>query len=86
VAFARRAGDGWVIAIAPRLCVSLVPAGTLPVGGVWRDTTLELPEGAPRSWIDALTGARVDSHERRLDLAVCLAALPMALFVPVGVD
>jgi (1->4)-alpha-D-glucan 1-alpha-D-glucosylmutase len=63
VAFSR---GGRSITLAPRLPIGL--------GGDWRDTTIELPEG---SWVDQFTGARVEPGRRTLnDL---LARFPVAL-------
>jgi (1->4)-alpha-D-glucan 1-alpha-D-glucosylmutase len=46
-AFARRHESRWVIVVAPRWMGSAAE---------WGDTRLELPEGAPDSWTDVLTG------------------------------
>jgi (1->4)-alpha-D-glucan 1-alpha-D-glucosylmutase len=63
VAFAR---GGEVVAIAPRLVLGL--------GGDWKDTAVELPEG---SWRNELTGEEVEGGERRIgDL---LRRFPVAL-------
>ena len=57
IAFARRNGETWVIAIVPRLPVGLVAVGVAPIGPhVWGDTAIRLPDGAPREFRNALTG------------------------------
>jgi (1->4)-alpha-D-glucan 1-alpha-D-glucosylmutase len=75
LAFARRAGGRWAMAVAPRLVAGLTACGVLPVGAVWRDTALVLPTGAPREWNDVYTGALVTSPT----LAEILAKYPAAL-------
>ncbi len=69
LAFARRLGDEWAIAIAPRLPTRTTECGRWPVGDVWGDTTIALPEGAPAAW------------RAGLRLADVLHDLPVALLV-----
>ncbi len=42
-AFARRLGDEWAIAIAPRFPTRVTECGRWPIGDVWGDTTIALP-------------------------------------------
>ncbi len=80
VAFARRQGPTSALVVAPRLTTGLVRVGEWPLGEVWGDTRLVLPEGAPRAWRDALAGG-----ERRTGpsarLAELLVELPVALWI-----
>jgi (1->4)-alpha-D-glucan 1-alpha-D-glucosylmutase len=65
-AFARRLGDSWAVAIAPRLASRLTTCGHWPVGReVWGDTALTLPGG----------------RDNEIPLAEALATLPVALIV-----
>ncbi len=67
IAFARRSGERWVIAVVPRRPSALVEVGVAPVGGVvWGETALALPEGAPVEFENALTGERRSVDGRRL--------------------
>jgi (1->4)-alpha-D-glucan 1-alpha-D-glucosylmutase len=50
VAFARAGEEGWVVAAVPRLTAGL---------DGWGDTRLPLPDAAPTTWEDVLTGAEV---------------------------
>ena len=68
-AFARRLGDEWAIAIAPRFPTRITERGRWPVGDVWGDTTITLPDDAPPAWRAGLRVADV------------LTELPVALFV-----
>ncbi|HEX4775600.1 MAG TPA: malto-oligosyltrehalose synthase [Acidimicrobiia bacterium] len=70
VAFARRAGDEWALAIASRF----------PTCGV-ADGPLVLPDRAPLEWHDALTDRAVVASDGVLDLGGVLAALPVALLL-----
>jgi len=81
VAFARRHEDQGVIAIVARLFASLGPGvGTLPVGGCWSDTTLDLaflPSGLAMR--DVLAGAQTVASGGELPLATAFADFPGAL-------
>ena len=78
VAFARRAGDAWAVAVAPRLTVGL-GRGRWPVGEVWGRSVLRLPDGAPERWSNVLTGEELSVSGGGLPLARALATLPVAL-------
>jgi malto-oligosyltrehalose synthase len=86
-AFARVHGEGWLIAIAPRLFVRLVrELDQWPLGeAVWRDTRVVLPAGAPLQWRDLLTEAPcpAETHDGalQLPLAAILEAFPVSLLV-----
>ncbi|MCH7488940.1 MAG: malto-oligosyltrehalose synthase, partial [Chloroflexi bacterium] len=80
VAFARRNETSWALAVAPRLVAGLSPAGEWPIGSaVWGDTAVELPNGAPKRWSNALTGEMVEAENGALPLYAVLAELPVAM-------
>jgi (1->4)-alpha-D-glucan 1-alpha-D-glucosylmutase len=82
IAFARRSGEQWVVAVVPRRPSALVDVGVAPVGGaVWGKTALALPEGAPTSFANVLTGERVSASDGGLGLKDALATLPVGLLV-----
>ncbi|MCE5336312.1 MAG: malto-oligosyltrehalose synthase, partial [Desulfobacteraceae bacterium] len=57
IAFARRHDRQWAVVVAPRFLTHLVQEGDFPTGArVWQDTEVILPEGAPASWRNAITG------------------------------
>jgi (1->4)-alpha-D-glucan 1-alpha-D-glucosylmutase len=74
-AFARRLGKRWAVAVAPRFMSKLGDVAD------WGDTRVELPEGAPTDWRDALTGL-IPSGWR---LAELLAEFPVALLSWTGI-
>jgi len=77
IAFARRLNDQWCLVAVPRLMAKLTRAGTPPLGAkVWQDTTIELPDGAPSQWTNALTGEKVTSP---LLAANLFSTLPVAV-------
>jgi (1->4)-alpha-D-glucan 1-alpha-D-glucosylmutase len=81
IAFARRHQDQWAVAIAPRLLARLVKVDQLPVGDeVWQDTTVVLPEGAPKSWRDQITSATIEA-ERHLRGGAALAHFSVAVLL-----
>jgi (1->4)-alpha-D-glucan 1-alpha-D-glucosylmutase len=78
VAFARHEGGSWVITIATRRFVSLVPAGEHPIGEVWGDTVIDLPGEAPSEWIEGFTG-RTFRSDSSLSMSEICSQLPIAL-------
>jgi (1->4)-alpha-D-glucan 1-alpha-D-glucosylmutase len=65
-AFARRLGDAWAVAVAPRFATRITTCGTWPIGAdAWGDAVLTLP----------------DVHRTKIPLAEALATLPCALLV-----
>jgi (1->4)-alpha-D-glucan 1-alpha-D-glucosylmutase len=86
VAFARRFGDEWVIAVVPRLNVTLTALkSVLPVGaGVWGDTRLRLPsEIAAMSLNNLFTresvALKADADGYTVAVAEVLSVCPVAL-------
>jgi (1->4)-alpha-D-glucan 1-alpha-D-glucosylmutase len=77
VAFARHLHDRWCIVAVPRLYASLTPAGSPPLGEeIWKDTQIEVPQGAPPSWTDVLGGSAPVSQTTA---SVLFRKLPLAL-------
>jgi (1->4)-alpha-D-glucan 1-alpha-D-glucosylmutase len=60
--------------------VTVVPRLTVKLAGVWKDTTVTLPEGR---WENRLTGARVEGGE--VGIKGLLKDFPVALLVRAGV-
>lgn len=78
-AFARRKGEKWALAVAPRLLTGLISAGEPPLGPeVWEDDSLVLPGDTAQSWHNILTGEKVSGVER-LPLSQIFNMLPLAL-------
>ncbi len=82
-AFARREGELWALAVAPRLTVQLMPAvGRFDVGDGWKDTVLSLPPDAPHRWRNVVTGEELAAEGgRRVPLTKLLGAFPVALLI-----
>ena len=55
-AFARVLGQRQAIVAVPRLVATLEPDGDAPLGSVWRDTRIAVPDDAPRCYRQAFTG------------------------------
>ena len=85
VAFARTESEQAVIVVAPRATVGLCGfGGSPPVGDVWGETELVLPESsAARNWCDVFTGRnhRANGEGGGIPIAGLLAQLPFALLV-----
>jgi (1->4)-alpha-D-glucan 1-alpha-D-glucosylmutase len=56
VAFARRRGGEWALAVAPRWITQLDCAPPDLSSCNWGDTALQLPPGAPENWTNVFTG------------------------------
>lgn len=81
VAFTRKKGEKWIIAVVPRFAVPLVNQNQLPIGKeVWGDTTLENPYTECTVWKNVLTGEKISasSHFSARDL---FETFPAALLV-----
>jgi (1->4)-alpha-D-glucan 1-alpha-D-glucosylmutase len=83
VACARRRAESWVVAVVPRFCSQLTPAGKPPLGPVWGTEILPLPAGAPEVWENIFTQATIrvapGNSLRGLPLAEIFRSLPLAL-------
>lgn len=83
VAFARRCGDEWGLAVVPRVSAALVPARRFPLGRrTWADDCLLLPDDAPHDWLNVLSGDDLQTGPggKRVLLSHVFSTLPVALF------
>jgi (1->4)-alpha-D-glucan 1-alpha-D-glucosylmutase len=56
-AFGRVLGQRHVLVCVPRLVATLARDGNAPIGNVWGDTRISVPEEAPRCYRQIFTGA-----------------------------
>lgn len=90
VAFARRDAERAAVTVVPRLTTALSPAGgEAPLGAVWSDTVVSLPDGLRATrWQDVLTGREIAAvhaaNGPALPVADVLAVFPVALLVATG--
>ena len=81
VAFGRRFGDTMAIAVAPRFLTLLVQPEEYPLGEqVWADTQLQLPQGSPSTWQNAITEQTIYGNGE-VAIAQILQQFPVALLV-----
>lgn len=69
VAFARKRGEKWALVVVPKSIVAQSTQEQFGIGEpVWQNTALQLPEGAPNAWKNALTDRRYNARatERRV--------------------
>jgi (1->4)-alpha-D-glucan 1-alpha-D-glucosylmutase len=83
-AFARRKGKSWALVAAPVMMTRLVEANRMPLGQeTWGNSAIRLPDGAPGSWRNVLTGEAVKAGTTRgkkwLLLKALLRNFPVAL-------
>ncbi len=87
VAFARHDGNQWVIVIGARLFTQLgLEVGELPIGAVWGDTVVAMPEAAANAaaipsgpWTDAMSGLTHKPSGDALSVAALFKDLPVAV-------
>ncbi len=78
--YARRHGSAWVITVAPRWTAALSSTARVPTGfPAWRDTAAILPDDAPRTWRNVLTGSRFTVIDGQLRLSKALSEFPVGL-------
>ena len=81
VSFARHCGHTWSITAVPRFLTALVGEDEDPLGpGVWQDTVVGLPDGAPVRWKNMFTNEMLTA-ENTLALSDALAVFPAALLI-----
>jgi len=80
-AFARRRDAAMIISVAPRCIARLAPPGAPPLGDVWRDTWIQVPQAGV--FENVLTGERYAAQPRgehpALPVDAVLGAFPVAL-------
>ncbi len=78
IAFAREHNGKWLIAIAPRLSSRV---GFPPIGNLWQDTAIELPEAVwQHDARDLFTGRPLRREGNALLLTDAMAELPFAVY------
>lgn len=81
VAYARRKENAWAIFVASRFLTGVVKEGELSLGPkVWADTHIIMPDDAPTTWRNVITGRTV-RREENLPIGEILADFPVALLV-----
>jgi (1->4)-alpha-D-glucan 1-alpha-D-glucosylmutase len=77
ISFARRLADKWIVVITPRLSSRV---GFPPVGELWKDTAIELPEMLSIAQShDLFTCRPVPLRKRQVKVADALSVLPFAV-------
>jgi (1->4)-alpha-D-glucan 1-alpha-D-glucosylmutase len=84
IAILRREGDEHAMAVVPRwLAGTYTVEERLPSNDFWSETFLVLPEITPGSWVNVLTGARIQTRtsggRSTLAIAAALERFPVAL-------
>ncbi|MBD1898503.1 malto-oligosyltrehalose synthase [Trichocoleus sp. DQ-A3] len=80
VAFARSYENRVAITIVPRLLTNVVQEGEYPLGEVWGDTRLKLPQRMPSAMKDAITSQSLIANGTVL-IADALKHFPVALLI-----
>jgi (1->4)-alpha-D-glucan 1-alpha-D-glucosylmutase len=77
ISFARRLDNNWIAVIAPRLSSRV---GFPPIGEVWQDTAIQLPESfSLKDAHDLFTCRPVSVRDRQVKLEKALALLPFGI-------
>ncbi|MGE5308406.1 MAG: malto-oligosyltrehalose synthase [Deltaproteobacteria bacterium] len=80
ISFCRRSGNDWALAAAPLFLTRLVGENQYPVGDVWKDTRITLPEDAPLEWQETFTGDEIGQGPS-LALSSLFGRFPLALLL-----
>ena len=84
IAFAWRYEQQWALVVAPRFLSHLIQEGDFPLGRqVWQDTEVIMPDGAPATWRNVITG-EVLSAGKALFVGDIVLSFPVALLVGEG--
>jgi len=78
IAFARKYLDEWAITVAPRFLTFVVKHGDLPLGEVWEDTKIKLPDNSPSVWKNMLNG-KIIKGNRIITVSEALQVFPCAV-------
>ena len=77
VSFTRQLADKWIVVIVPRLSSRI---GFPPIGALWKDTAIELPEAlALENAHDLFTCRPLQQRDRQVKLAGAFPVLPFAV-------
>lgn len=81
IAFARSYDERIAVTVAPRFLTSLIQPEELPLGEVWEDTCIRLPQGMPSVWKDGVT-TQIIQGDGTMQVSDALKHFPVAL--PIG--
>jgi (1->4)-alpha-D-glucan 1-alpha-D-glucosylmutase len=89
IAYARRRGNTWMMTIVPRwLARSKASPALTRLQKFWRGSHIALPENAPQTWLNVLTGETVETTRQRgapaLSLPDVFKDLPVAVLSGAG--
>ena len=89
IAYARRRGNTWMMTIVPKwLARSKAPPALTRLQRFWRGSHVALPENAPQTWLNVLTGETAETTRQRgaptLSLPDVFKDLPVAVLSGVG--
>ncbi|MCT7952002.1 malto-oligosyltrehalose synthase [Ancylothrix sp. C2] len=80
IAYARLHENKTAIIIAPRFLTSLIQPTENPLGDIWKDTQIQLPDGMPASFQNTLTGQQIQANGNLL-ISQTLQHFPVALLL-----
>ncbi|MGC9526824.1 MAG: malto-oligosyltrehalose synthase [Limnospira sp.] len=80
IAFARSDGKNTAIAIAPRFLTGVIQPPQFPIGDVWGDTAIELPQGSGSSWHEVIADGTISGGDQ-IAIAQILQHFPVALLI-----
>jgi (1->4)-alpha-D-glucan 1-alpha-D-glucosylmutase len=80
MAIGRRLRHRWVLAVVPRLMLSMAGPDAFPIGSaLWRGTWISLPQGAPDEFASALSGTSIRTRSAKLAVGELLRDFPVAV-------
>lgn len=80
IAFARSDGKNTAIAIVPRFLTGVIQPPQFPLGEVWGDTAIELPQGSGSSWHEVIADGTISGGDK-IAIGQILQHFPVALLI-----
>ena len=78
ISYARRLEDSWYIIAAPLNGTSLSTIDHFPLGELWAQGHLKLPDNAPTDWVNVFSGENISSNGQ-MELSDLFKSFPVAM-------
>lgn len=80
IAYCRAYSGQWALVAAPRFLTGVIAEGVHPLGEVWQDTRVVLPQGAPQAWRDVFAGGE-HVQDGALHMSELFRGFPLCLML-----
>ncbi len=80
IVFARRFNEQWAIIVVPRFLSLFIKEGENPLGQIWDDTYISLPNDSDFYFVNSITQEKINGN-RTLSLGSIMKSFPAALLI-----